>query len=192
MPTSIDIASNALILIGDEPISSFSDPGSGAQAAANIYPETYRQVMSEHPWSFAFKEQQLSRLSQQPDKLTNYKYAFQIPVDLIRLWAIFPQSNYTIVGKYIYSNESDLLARYIYKVDETELPPHVVKTIEYRLASDFAMLVTESQTKAEFFESKYRDMLASAKSIDSQSRPQEPIIDSPFIDVRRSGTGYLY
>lgn len=191
MPTSIDIASNALILIGDEPISSFSDPGAGAQAAANLYPETFRQVMSEHPWSFAFKEQMLSRLSQQPGSLTNYKYAFQVPPDLIRLWAVFPQSEYVIVGKYLYSNQNELLARYIYEVDETDLPPHVVKTLEYRLASDFAMLVTESQTKAEFFEAKYRDMLQSAKAIDAQGRPQESIIDSPFVDVRLSGRGFF-
>ena len=30
MPSSIDIASNALLLIGDNPISSFDDPGAGA------------------------------------------------------------------------------------------------------------------------------------------------------------------
>jgi len=191
MPTSIDIASNALILIGDDPISSFSDPGAGAQAAANLYPETYRQVMSEHPWSFAFKEQMLSRLSQQPADLTNFKYAFQVPPDLIRLWAIMPHSNYIIVGDLLYSNQNELLARYVYQVDETSLPPHVTKTIEYRLASDFAMLVTESQTKATFYEEKYRDMLQRAKAIDSQGRPQQPMVDSPFIDVRLSGRGFI-
>ncbi len=191
MPTSIDIASNALILIGDEPISSFSDPGAGAQAAANLYPETYRQVMSEHPWSFAFKEQKLSRLSAQPDALTNYKYAFQVPTDLIRLWAILPHSDYVIIGGLLYSNQNELLARYVYQVEETSLPPHVTKTLEYRLASDFAMLVTESQTKATFYEEKYRDMLQRAKSIDSQGRPQQPFIDSPFIDVRLSGRGFI-
>lgn len=187
MPTSIDIASNALILIGDEPISSFTDPGAGAEAAANLYPETYRQVLSEHPWSFALKEQKLGRLTEQPDDLTNFQYAFQIPPDLIRLWAIMPQSNYIIVGDLLYSNRGELLARYVYEVVETSLPPHVVKALEYKLAAEFAMLVTESQTKSEHFEAKYIDMLQKAKSIDAQGRPQQPIIDSPFIDVRNYG-----
>ena len=184
MPTSIDICSNALILIGDSPISSFTDTGSGAQAAANLYAETYKQVLSEHPWSFALKEQQLSRLSASPDDVTGYKYAFQLPSDLVRLWAIMPHSDYVLVGTLLYSNRTELWARYIYKVDETTLPAHVVKTIEYRLASDFAMLVTEDTQKAGYYESKYLDMLGRAKSIDSQGRPQEKVIDSPFIDVR--------
>lgn len=187
MPTDIDIASNALILIGDDPISSFSDPGAGAEAAANIYPGTYEAVLSTHPWSFALKEQQLSRLSQEPDSKTNYKYAFQLPADMIRLWEIMPHSNYELVGLLLYSNEPELLARYVHKPDETQLPPHFVKALEYKLASEFALLVTESQGRSEYFELKHNSAVATARSIDSQGRPQQAIVDSPFVDVRLSG-----
>ncbi len=48
MASSIDIASNALILIGDSPISSFEDPGAGAQAASNLYLETKKRFNSIH------------------------------------------------------------------------------------------------------------------------------------------------
>lgn len=191
MASDIDIASNALILIGHDPISSFTDTGSGAQAAANLFPDTYLQVLSEHPWSFALKEQQLSRLSATPDSETGYAYAFQIPVDMVRLWVIMPYSNYVIVGELLYSNQNSLIARYIYDPGVTKLPPHVIKTLEYRLASDFAMLVTEDINKSQFFEAKYLDMLGRAKSIDSQGRPQQAIIDSPFTNVRYGG-GVLY
>lgn len=190
MPSSIDMVSNALLLIGDEPISSFTEPGAGAQAAANLYPDTYRAVLSEHPWGFALKEQKLNKLSQQPDELTNYQYAYQLPTDLIRLWAIFPHSNYAIVNGLLYSNQNELLARYVYEADETALPPHVSKAIEYKLAADFSISVTEDENKHQLFERKYRDMIAMARSIDSQQHPQVPIIDSPFVDVRRSGFGY--
>ena len=184
MSTAIDICSNALILIGDSPISSFTDTGSGAQAAANLYPETYRQVLSEHPWSFAMKDQQLSRLSASPDEETGFRYAFQLPPDMVRLWRIFSHSEYNIVGSLLYSNEQKLIARYIHQVDETSLPPHMVKTLEYKMASEFAILVTEDTQKAQYYEGKYLDMLIRAKSIDSQGRPQHKIVDSPFTDVR--------
>jgi len=189
MPTDIDIASNALLLIGDEPISSFTDPGAGATVAAAIYPEDYKQVLSEHPWSFAFKEQALSQLSATPDERTGFKYAYQIPTDLIRLWAVFEWSEYVIIGDLLYSNEPSLLARYVYKVTETSLPPHFVVALQYKLASDFSMSVTESNSKSELYEVKYRQALSQARSIDSQGRPQESIIDSPFVDVRFSGRG---
>lgn len=190
MSTKIDIASNALILIGDEPISSFDETGAGATAAANLYEATYQKVLAFHPWSFAMKEQRLSRLSQSPEPETNYKYAYQIPVDMIKIWAVLPHSNYAIVGDKLYSNSNTLLMRYLYRVDEQAIPPQVVKAIEYALASDFAMLVTESTNKAQYYEQKYRDQVALASSSDSQNRPQTAIVDSPFIRARLSGEGF--
>jgi len=188
MPTNIDIASNALLLIGDEPISSFTEEeGAGAKVAANIYPETYKQVLAEHPWSFALKEQVLSRLSATPDTRTGYSYAYQVPVDLIRLWAVFEWSNYVIIGDLLYSNESSLMARYVYQVDETALPAHFVTAFQYKLASEFALSVTESTSKAELYEAKYMKAIAKARNIDSQGRPQEPIISSPFVQAQYGG-----
>ena len=190
MASDIDIASNALLLIGDNPISSFTEPGAGATAAANLYADTYTRLLSMHPWTFALKEQELSKLSQVPDPLTNFNSAFQIPSDHIRTWAILPHSNYIVVGDLIYSNQNKLLMRYVFKVAESELPPHFTKSLEYSLAADFAQLVTESTTKSQFFEAKFKDQLASAMAIDSQGHPQQPIIDSPFTDVRGSGRSF--
>ncbi len=191
MPSDIDIASNALLLIGDEPISSFSDEGAGATVAANIYETTYQHVLSQHPWSFALKEQLLNQLSEQPNTLTGFKFAYQLPPDLIRIWAIMPFSNYTLVGSLLYSNENELLARYVFQPEETALPAQFVKSLEYKLASEFAISVTEDNAMAELYEKKYLLAVAQARSVDSQGRPQVPIIDSPFVDVRLSGRGFI-
>ncbi len=187
MASDIDIASNALILIGDSPISSFTEAGAGAQAAANLYIQAYERLLSEHPWSFAFKEQSLSRLSQEPDTKTNYKYAFQLPTDMIRLWAILPHSSHVIIGDLLYSNETELLARYVYQVEETNLPSHFIEALQYKLASDFSMSVTEDRNKAAYYAELTSQALARAKNIDSQGRPQQAIIDSPFIEARFGG-----
>ena len=188
MASAIDIASNALLLIGDSPISSFTEAGAGAQAAANLYPQTKEMVLSYHPWTFAMKEQQLSRLSQAPDTRTNYKYAYRVPTDLIRLWALFPYSNYVIIGTNIYSNEESLLARYVYDVPETNIPAHCVKAMEYQLASEFSISVTEDENKAGLYQNKANSQLAKASNIDSQGQPQEAIKSSPFVEARFQGS----
>jgi len=187
MASDIELASNALLLIGDNPISSFTEPGAGATAAANLYEDTYRGLLSLHPWTFALKEQKLNKLSQTPDSLTNFTSAYQLPTDHIRTWAMLPHSDYVVVGDKIYSNQNELLLRYVYKVAETSLPPHFTKALEYLLASDFAQLVTESTSKSEYFKRLFKDQLGSAMSIDSSGHPQMPIIDSPFTDVRNGG-----
>lgn len=189
MPSSIDIASNALLLIGDNPISSFDDPGAGAQAAANLYPETKKRLLSAHPWSFATKQQRLNRLSQVPDDLTGFNNAFQLPTDLIRIWNIQQHSDYILVGNLLYSNQTEILATYIFDVDEVNLQPHFVKHLEYALAADFAISVTEDLNKAQYYEQKSIVAGSQAMAIDAQNRPQSGIIDSPLIDARGSGIG---
>ena len=187
MATDIDIASNALLLIGDNPIASFDDPGAGAQVAGAIYPETKRRLLSEHPWSFALKQQRLNKLSQVPDTLTNFSNAFQLPTDLIRLWNIQSHSNYILIGDLLYSNETEILATYVFDVPEVNIPPHAVKALEYMLSADFAIAITEDNTLAGIQEQKAINMKAQAMSIDSQGRPQQAIVDSPLIDVRGGG-----
>lgn len=187
MPSSIDIASNALLLIGDNPISSFDDPGAGAEVAANLYAETKKKLLSEHPWSFALKSQRLNRLSQTPDILTGYQHAFQLPTDLIRIWSVQSHSNYILEGNLLLSNSTELLCTYIYDVAEVNLPPHVVKALEYLLASEFAVPVTEDTKKADFYEKKATKAINKAMAIDSQNKPQISIIDSPLINARIGG-----
>lgn len=188
MSSSIDICSNALQLIGDEPINSFDEPGAGPQVAKAIYQTTKETLLSSHPWSFALKQQRLNRLSQVPDKKTGFLYAFQLPTDLIRIWNIQDHSDYILINGLLYSNHKQLLCTYIYDVEETALPPQVVKALEYSLAADFAIAITENQSMNALYEQKAQMALGQARSIDSQGRPQQSIVDSPLIDVRFGGT----
>ena len=149
--------------------------------------ETKKRLLSEHPWSFALKSQRLNRLSQTPDILTGYQYAFQLPTDLIRIWSVQGHGNYILEGNLLLSNQTELLCTYIYNVDEVNLPPHVVKSLEYMLASEFAVPVTEDTAKAIYYEKKATDATNKAMGIDSQNRPQISIIDSPLIDARNGG-----
>jgi len=189
MPSSIDIASNALILVGDDPISSFSDPGAGAKAASNLYPQVKQRFLSAHPWTWALKQQRLSLLSAAPDDLSDFDFAFQLPTDLIRLWNIQPYQNYRIIGDLLYANQNTgMLATYVYDVDEVKIPAHGVKALEYLLASELAISVTEDENKATLYTQKANTMMAQASNVDSQGHPQDSIISSPFIEARFSGS----
>lgn len=188
MPSSIDIASNALILVGDEPINSFSDPGAGALAAANLYPQVKQRFLSFHPWTWALKQQRLNLLTAAPDDLSGFDFAFQLPTDLIRLWNIQPYQNYRIIGDLLYANQNTgMLATYVFDVDEPNIPAHGVKALEYLLASELAISVTEDEDKAVLYSRKADTMMAQASNIDSQGHPQDSIISSPFIEARLGG-----
>lgn len=185
MATPIEIASNALVLIGDEPISSFDDPGAGATAAKSLYERTVRTLLSYHPWTFATKEFELNLLAAVPEDQSRYSKAFAVPADLIRILEVRPYVDYQIVGEQIHTNTNRLYCRYIFDVDTFAYPPYFQTALEYLLASDFAQLITESTNKADYFLQRHKDALASAVHADSQGHPHPGLAHNPFVDVRR-------
>jgi hypothetical protein len=193
MPSSIQIASSGLGLIGAGPIQSFSEGGAAGETANLLYEDTYKYVLSQHFWTFASKIQRLNKLSEEPDELLNWSTLYQLPTDYIRIQYIKPISNYEIIGDKLYSNIEPLIIKYVFKIAESQLPPHFVKALHYKLASEFAPSVTEADGKAAAMEQLYRDALSDARTIDSQGHPQQEIFDQPFSDVRRSGfeTGFF-
>ena len=77
--TKVDIASQGLVLIGANKISSFSDNSTEAQVASAIYEDTVESLLSESHWRFAMGQKQLSLLADAP--VTRYEYAYQMPSD---------------------------------------------------------------------------------------------------------------
>ena len=60
MASPVSICSNALILLGDKPIASFTDGSKAAQVAANLYPDAKRDFLRGHPWNAAIKRATLA------------------------------------------------------------------------------------------------------------------------------------
>ena len=56
MVSAIQLASNALLLLGHDPISSFTESTAGAQIASNLYETTYESLLTQHRWRFASKQ----------------------------------------------------------------------------------------------------------------------------------------
>ena len=75
--TDIDICARALVMIGAQPISSFSDGSTEALVASNLYTDVVEAALTRHRWRFATTQQQISLLSNTPTG--RYDYAYQMP-----------------------------------------------------------------------------------------------------------------
>jgi len=180
--SKIKLVSNALILLGDEPISSFDNPGAGATAGENLYESSYLAILSSKRWNFATKKKKLSRLTASPEN--EYKYQFQLPTDLIMLITTYPVSTYRILGDKLYSDYKDIEIDYIWKIKEDQFPAYFIKAFEYYLAKQLCISVTEDYKKLELMQKGYEMELRRASYADSQSQPSVPIQDDPYIRVR--------
>tara|TARA_Y100001963_G_C6535474_1_gene333086 strand:+ start:43 stop:594 length:552 start_codon:yes stop_codon:yes gene_type:complete len=182
MATDISMCSNALLMIGHGTISSFTEGGSGAEVASNLYQSTFESLLTTHRWRFASAKSQLSQLTDTP--LNDYDYAYSLPSGYLAGIKAYPAVDYEIYEKLVYTNSNTIALDYIFKPTESSLPPYFVKTLEYDLASQFAIPVTGNRSLAEIYTIKFENQLKRAKNIDSQSRPQVGIVDAPFIEVR--------
>jgi len=81
--SAVQISSNALILIGHPPIASFEEPGAGPQSAANLYQQSYENMLTTYRWRFATKKALLARLTESP--MNDFTYQYQLPADLLYL-----------------------------------------------------------------------------------------------------------
>lgn len=185
MASDIDISSNALVMIGATSITSFDDPGAGAAAAKVLYEPILEALLTRTYWRFTMKKQSLNLLSQTPEN--DFQFAFQIPTDSIKIYKVDPRVPYKIFQDKIFSNSNSIIADYAFRPDTSLFPAYFVLALTYKLASEFALTVTDSENKNALYEEKFRNAMAEAYAADAQQNPQTPIVDQPFTDVRFGG-----
>lgn len=157
-------------MIGETPISSFTEDTVTALVASNLYETTYESLLSLHPWRFASTKLELSRLTASPTN--QWKYAYQLPVDfLVAQHVDTGNQNYQIYTDKLYSDSPSMVLDYTYKPDESFLPAYFTELLKLRLASVFAIPITESATRGEYFAKLAEKQLQRAKTVDSQSTP---------------------
>ena len=186
--SDIDNASNALQMIGAGSISSFDDPGAGAAVAKALYEPLLTAMLTDTYWRFAMKKQSLNRLSQTPNN--EFKYAYQIPTDSLKVERVYPRIFYKIYRDLIYTDASTIDIDYVYRPETSLIPSYFTLAFTYKLASEFALSVTDDVAKNGLYEQKFREAQGKAFTADAQQNPQTPIQDHPFTDVRNGGTPY--
>lgn len=184
MSSKIQLISNALILIGDLPVTSLSGNSRAETVANNLYDNIVQNELTKFRWGFARKQAQLSLTVEEPIG-TEWQSIYQLPTDMLVLIKLSPSIRYQILGDKVYCNYSGTLyCDYIANVSESEWPVYFSKMIEYALAMDFAPSIRDSASSMQLLSQQYLNASRMARLTDSQQHPQTPIQDQPFINVR--------
>lgn len=199
--TDISICSDALILLGAAPISSFTEGSDAAQACDRLYPDIRDALISAYVWSWSLKKIQLSRLSTAPTN--EWQYAYQLPGDMLSgALAVFETNSTTersrrygweIYGDQLYTNMRTVYIDYQSTVSESKMPPYFVQLLKFALASELAIVITDQATKAEFFQVKAYGSttengrggeMRKAMNIDARGQSTQIVEDYSLIEVR--------
>ena len=79
--SALSVCSDALIMLGAKPISSFNEGTDEANTCDRLYSDIRDQALLIYPWSFSFKKVKLAQLVTTPE--TEYTYEYAMPGDKI-------------------------------------------------------------------------------------------------------------
>lgn len=172
--SDVKMSSNALVLLGGEPIASFEEQTAGSTIAKQLYSNSYRAILTNHRWRFATKSAELPMLVGETG--TRFTYKFALPPDLLYLIRTHNSNeDFEIYGTELHTNHNECTIDYTYEVDETRLPAFVVKAIEFYLAFQFAVPLTGDMDKGNYYRMAYEAELKRAKYADSTQRPGDAL-----------------
>ena len=188
--SGIDIASRGLILIGAEPITSFSGDSTEALVASNLYEDTVRTALCTTRWRFATNQAQLNRLSSAPTG--RFDAAYQLPADNLMVHAATVSDlliEYTLYGDKLFCDQdasAQVIVDYTFRAREEDFPSYFTLALEYILAASFAMSIARDEQLAMMLDRKASQLMQQAKTLDSQQQTTRKLTTSRFIVERRS------
>lgn len=188
MASSISICSNALIMLGDKPIASFTEGSRAAQVAANLYTDAKRDFLRGHPWNAAIKRATLAPLADAPEH--GFANQFQLPADFLRMLEVVDGQEFKVEGRRVLVNATVLRIKYVADVPEDTWDAGMVSAMTLQMAALMALPITESSTKAEALAQTANRAVRRAKAIDGMEDTPDAIEDDPLYRSRFPGGGW--
>lgn len=196
MTTDIKLCSDALVLLGENAISSFDD-GSDAETMGNLYEMVVEDLLSSYRWRFASTEVALTRI--EVPTVTRWASAWQLPIDLLNIHKIhtgdpdYPVPFDVYIDQLVCNEDGENLVVYCdmtLRVEEAMFRPYFKTALIYALAAAAAMPVTGKESVAGFYANMALDKLMKAKLIESQGRTTPNINTSRLVRARAGSRGY--
>ena len=158
--TDVSICSQALLLLGANEITSFSDGTAPSAICSKLSPRVKSQTLGMYPWSFTLKKTQLGQLASTPTNV--YSKEYQLPTDMFlgvprAVYASLSTGNlpkitdYEIQGDKLLTNETTIVIDYQQLVAESAMPSYFVQMMIYQMAWHLAEPVTDQTTKSDYW-----------------------------------------
>ena len=157
--------------------------------ASKQYEVLLLNTLQRHPWRFATFTRTLNKLTNKPP-IEQFKNVFQLPADYINLERTHPITRFRIYEDKIYSNEETIQIDYRAKLDESKFPAYFILYLEYRLAADMAMPVTQQITIKKDWNISAKQQLLIAQYQNSQQQTNDVMVSDPILDFHIGSSNF--
>jgi len=188
--SAIEVATNALYLIGADAITDFTANTVEAKVANALYEDTVRTSFASFRWRFATTQFNLTRLATAPKG--KFESAYHIPSSCITVIGATINDapiKYDIYGNKIFCNATSsdtVVLDCVEREDESNWPSYFTTPIQFSLAASFAISIAKDAQLSGLMEQKAASLFMKARNIDSQQQTTRKLNTSRFITERRS------
>lgn len=184
--SAVSICSNALLLLGDAPISSFDENNDRTRLVANLYTMKRDRVLRAHSWNCATKREILSPDTTAPK--FDWAYKFLLPDDWLRTLSVGldgDEDEYQIEGRHILMDSNVCRLRYIFRNEvEATWDALLVEAMTQVMVAALTYPITKSTTKQATEEEIVKRVLKESRAINGQEETPATLGDFPLLANR--------
>ncbi|MCG8548238.1 MAG: hypothetical protein MJE12_28905 [Alphaproteobacteria bacterium] len=184
MVSTVDICNRGLQKLGERKITSLDDDVKAARECKRAFELVRDAVFRDHPWNSLLARASLAALSEAP--AWGFGHQYQLPADCLRVLSVDGRSEWRVEGRRILTDAGAPL-NILYVRQETDPMLYdllLVEALASRLAAELAEPLTQSNTKKEFAERQYLDVLSRARRADAQESSARTLTRSSWLEAR--------
>jgi hypothetical protein len=184
--SEVQLCNNALLLLGAKSITSFTDGTISSNTCRQFYEPTRNELLAQHFWNFAIKRVSLAEIVTTP--AFEWAAQYELPSDFVRVRRLNYVNDvpYIIEGTKILTDQrSELQLVYVARVSDTvQFSPLFTSVLTTLMAILIGPTITGDGTASVRLAARLRDLLLTAKMVDSQDGTPENWDISTFTGSR--------
>ncbi|HNB06341.1 MAG TPA: hypothetical protein PKV97_10465 [Thauera aminoaromatica] len=184
--TDVAICSNALLMLGAQPINDLTENNDRARLASNLYPAVRDALLRSFPWNCC-----IQRVVLAPDATApafDWTYQFQLPGDFVKALAVGElgaEHEFRIEGRKLLSNDNPCLLRYVFRnTNPATWDDGLVNVLTLQMAAAMAYGITQSAALQDALQKTAMNAMRAAKAVDGQDDTPETFGDLRLLRSR--------
>jgi len=196
MSSETEVCSSALLLLGEDEITDIDGSANREKLCKRIYSQTRDDLLRKHYWNFSLIRVSLALDATAP--VFGFDNAFTLPPDFIRVQAINRNESleehsfdipYKIENGRLLTDEDQVDLLYVARITSpTQWDSLFRTTLEYLLASKFAIPVMNNVNLHRLMFGLYKDNLIEARVADAHDGTPDRVFDQDLNQARRTSS----